>query len=130
MKKLIKTLSILMMSVMLILPAAVSTHAEEVNNDTNEVVEYNTNGAILDNSKTNPNFSKLARAFSPNATINANGVRIRKGPSTSATIAGLLYNGDRVKAYYQAYGDGKWFYYIETESGIKGYVVTSYLTFD
>lgn len=111
MKKLIKTLSILMMSAMMILPAAVSTQAEEVNNDTNEVVTY-------------------AKAKFGNATINADGVRIRKGPGTSATIVGLLYKGDRVKTYYQAYGDGKWFYYIETESGVKGYVVTSYLNYD
>ena len=111
MKKLMKSLSILMMSAMLILPTAISTQAEEINNDTKEVVTY-------------------AEAKFGNATINADGVRIRKGPSTSATIVGLLYKGDRVKASYQAYGDGKWFYYIETESGVKGYVVTSYLTFN
>lgn len=114
MKKLIKTLSILMMSAMLILPAAVSTQAEEVNNNTKEVVEYSTRAT---------------------KTIKGNGVYLRKGPSTSSASLGQLNYGDTVdtsSVVYDASGR-KWYRckVISTKSGkldgLEGYVAAQYI---
>lgn len=111
MNKVVKTLSILMMSAILILPVFTTVQAEEINNNTTEVVTY-------------------AKAKFGNASIKGNGIRLRKGPGTSATILGLLYDGDRIKLIHQEYTNGQWWYYIEIESGLKGYILPKYIRYD
>lgn len=106
-----KTVSLLMAGAMVILPVTMSVQANQVSNNT-KIVNATTKNVF------------------GNAKIKGDGVRIRKGPSTSATIAGTLYKGDRVQAKYQAYGDGLWWYYCKTESGIEGYIATKYIQFD
>lgn len=113
MKKLIKTLSILMMSAMLILPAAVSTQAEEVDNDTKEVVEYNMQEA-------------------PNGFISTNNVNLRKGPNTSTASLGQLNYQDLVYATNVGYDyTGRKWYYCKVLSGNnkgkEGYVAAEYV---
>ena len=110
MKKFKKVVSLLMMSAMLVLPTVMPVQAEEVNNiDTKEAVVYNTN--------------KFG-----NATIKGDGIRIRKEPNTndSTPILGLLYDGNRVEIITQSYSYGTFWYYIKTESGIKGFIQTRY----
>lgn len=97
------------MSAMLVLPTAMPVQAEEVqNNDVKETVVYNAN-----------DFG--------NASITGNDVRIRKQPNTndSTPILGLLYDGDRVEIIQQLYTNGTYWYYIKTESGIKGFILAN-----
>ncbi|MDE5781420.1 MAG: SH3 domain-containing protein [Lachnospiraceae bacterium] len=106
-----KSVSLLMAGAMVFLPVSMSAQAKEVPNNTKIV-----------NTVTEKVFG--------NAKIKGNGVRIRKGPGTSATVVGLLYKGDRVQADYQAYGDGKWWYHCKTQSGLEGYIAVEYLDFN
>ena len=100
-----------MMSATLILPVAMPVRAEEVKNNTTEVVTY-------------------AKAKYGNATITGDGVRIRKSPSTSATIVGLLYKDDRVQTGAFCHWDGRDWVYCVTKSGLAGYVTTDYIKKD
>lgn len=114
MKKFKRALSLLMMSAMLVLPTAMPVQAGEVqNNDVKETVVYNAN-----------NFG--------NASITGNDVRIRKVPNTddSTPILGLLYDGDRVEIIQELYTNGTFWYYIKTESGIKGFIETDHVMKD
>ena len=111
MKKFKKVLSLLMMSAMLVLPMAMPVQADEIQNNTNEVETYAT------------------KKFG-NASIKGDGVRIRETSSTTATILGLLYTGDRVQIINQIYSNGSWWYYIKTESGVKGFILTQYAKYD
>lgn len=111
MKNFKRTLSLLLMSAMLILPISVPAHAKEIDNYTKETVTYET-------------------ASYYNAKITGDGVRIRKSPSTASDSSiGLLYKGDKVHIFYEAYGSGLRWYYVETQSGIKGYVAAQYVQY-
>lgn len=109
MKKFKKTLSLLMISAMLILPISMPVQAKKIDNNTRETVTYNT-------------------ASYWNAKIIGDGVRIRRSPSTGTdTSIGLLYNGDKVHILNEASGSGLRWYYVETQSGLKGYVAAQYI---
>lgn len=62
--------------------------------------------------------------------INADGVRVRRTPSTSGTVVGLFYKGDEVEIGDAIYtGSGyTWYYVINIRTGVSGYVVTQYVT--
>lgn len=86
MKKLKKVLSLLMMSAMLILPTAISAQAEEVKNDTKEVVTNNTNETIAST-------QSIPSGYTIKATINANNVNLR---NYSGVSLGQLHKGEVV----------------------------------
>ncbi len=110
MKKLVKTLSILMMSAILILPVSMPVQAEEIDNDTNESVTYD-----------------IAAYW--NAKITGDGVNIRYGASLSTAVLGQLYTGDLVHVFYETDGSGLRWCYIRTHSGITGYVAAQYVQY-
>lgn len=62
--------------------------------------------------------------------VNADGVRVRSDYSTSSSVNGLLYKGDWVEVGDETYsGSGyTWKYVISSSRGIRGYIVTDYLT--
>ena len=64
------------------------------------------------------------------ATVNGNGVRVRSKASTSGTIKGLLYKGDRVFVY-KSYttSDGIWCDIERLSDGLTGFVKRDYLTY-
>ena len=112
MKKFIKKSVVLLMAgAMVVLPVTMSVQAKVVSNDTKIV-------------------NAVTKKAYGNATITGNGVRIRKTPSTSATILGMLYKGDRVKTGTFCHWDGRDWVYCVTESGIAGYVTTDYIKKD
>lgn len=66
--------------------------------------------------------------FTSTYRITGNGVRIRKTPSTSAEIKGLLYKGDLVTGYETTIKEGYEWMKVESQTtGIIGWVVTSYV---
>lgn len=102
-----------MAGAMVILPAAMSVQAEEVNNDTKEVVEYSTRATR-------------------NGTVNADNVYLRSGPSMTSKKLGQLNKDDKVKitsTVTDIYAR-EW-YYCEVLSGqntgLKGYVYAQYV---
>ncbi len=60
------------------------------------------------------------------AYINGDHVNFRKEPSTSSDILGVFYEGDKVKLLKTS-PENNW-YYVESESGKKGYVYADYVT--
>ena len=110
MKNFKRTLSLLMMSAMLILPISMPVQAEEIDNYTKEIITYNT-------------------ASYWNAKITGDGVRIRKGASLSTDVLGHLYTGDKVHVFFETDGSGLRWCYIETQSGITGYVAAQYVQY-
>ncbi len=113
MKKFKRTLSLLMMSTMLILPVSAPVQAKEIDNCTKESVTYN-----------NEQYG--------NATIIANNVNIRKGPGTSYTSLGQLNYGDRIKLSTSIVHDtsGRVWQSCYTESGLFGFVALDYVRKD
>lgn len=114
MKKLIKTLTIFMMGVILILPAATSVQAKNVNNDTKEVVIYSTKEAA-------------------NAFIITDNVNLRKSPSTSSPCLGQLNSGDLVYAISAGHDtSGRMWYRCNVKTGrnkgLEGYVAAEFVT--
>lgn len=79
MKKIIKSLSILMMTTMIILPTAVSTQAEEI-----EDITIGQETAVT---------QSIPSGFTKKATINANNVNLRNGSWVSL---GQLHKGDTI----------------------------------
>lgn len=64
------------------------------------------------------------------AYVNANGLRVRSKASTSGTIIGLLYSGDKVKVDRTVTNsEGTWCYIRAVSSGVSGYVSKQYLSF-
>lgn len=86
MKKFKKVLSLLMMSAMLVLPMAMPVQADEVKNDTKEVVTYNTN-------EINASTQSIPSGYTIKATINANNVNLR---NYSGVSLGQLHKGEVV----------------------------------
>ena len=113
MKKFKRSLSLLMMSAMLILPISLPAQAKEIDNYTKESVTYNT-------------------AKYGNATIIANNVNIRKGPGTSYASLGQLNYGDRIKLSTSIVHDasGRVWQSCYTESGLFGFVALNYVQKD
>ena len=63
--------------------------------------------------------------------INANGVNLRSGPSTSYASLGLMYYGDAVGVYGDMTVSGPWLYaYVNSGNcdGKSGYVYDDYIT--
>lgn len=121
MRKLKLFSSLLMISALFILITSVPVRAEEIaDNNTNK------NGIVE---------TAAASSFSTKAKITGDGVRIRKTPSYSGTVLGMLYKGDKVKvdvvrtAYPVINGSMTTWYYCKTESGIVGYIYGSYVQF-
>lgn len=111
MKKFKTVLSLLMISTILVLPNAISAQAEEVVDNINEIETYST-------------------ARFGNAHITGDGVNIRRSSTLSSTVIGQLYKGDGVKILGEAYGSGLKWYYVELESGIRGYVAAQYVAYN
>lgn len=65
-------------------------------------------------------------ASETDAYVNDDGVNFRKEPSTSSEIIGVFYQGDKVKLL-KTTAQNNW-YYVESESGEKGYVYADYVT--
>ncbi|MCU6763535.1 Bacterial SH3 domain [uncultured Roseburia sp.] len=64
------------------------------------------------------------------AYVNANGLRVRSSASTSGTIVGLLYSGDKVKVDRTVTNsEGTWCYIRAVANGVSGYVSKQYLSF-
>lgn len=62
--------------------------------------------------------------------INANGVYVRRTPSSSGTVVGSLNKGDEVELSDTKYsGSGyTWYYVISIRTGLSGYVQSQYIT--
>lgn len=93
MKKLIKKLSILMMSAIMILSTVVLAQAEEVNNDTEEVVEY----TKMVSASTYASTYAIPSGYTIKATITGNNVNLR---NYSGVSLGQLNKGDVVYLKY------------------------------
>lgn len=61
-----------------------------------------------------------------NAHVVGDGVRLRKNPSTSATILELMYRGETVLINYTQ-SKGTWFYVKRMKTGTWGWVKKSYI---
>lgn len=58
--------------------------------------------------------------------IKGDGVRFRKGPSTSSTILGLFTNGETVDVYYHSDCPSEWFYVYRRKTKQYGFVHSNY----
>lgn len=61
-----------------------------------------------------------------NGIVNGNGVRLRKKPSSSAEIIGLMYDNDRVYIYVNS-STANWYYLKHLSTGNIGYASKSYV---
>ena len=76
--------------------------------------------------------SNSARAIltQPNAEVTADGVRLRKTPSTTGTIVELMYTGETVyveTAKTTTSGGIRWFYVTRIMDGTCGWVSSQYI---
>ena len=76
--------------------------------------------------------SNSARAIltQPNAEVTADGVRLRKTPSTTGTILKLMYYGETVNVNLSkttTSGGIKWYYVTRTMDGTSGWVSSQYI---
>ena len=114
MKKFKRALSLLMMSAMLILPTALPVQADEIDNNTNEVVTV-----------------ASTYSFTGYGQINTNGVYLRQGPSTSSTALEWLTINETVHIDYSksvmSNGAYTWLYVKRSNTGTEGYVAAQYV---
>ena len=115
MKKFKRVVSLLMMSAMLILPTAIPVQAEEVNNNTNEVITV-----------------VSTYSFTGYGLINANGVLLRQGPSVNSTALEWLAINEQVtidysKSVKSSSGAYTWYYVKRLNTQTVGYVSAQYV---
>ncbi|NYI03431.1 SH3 domain-containing protein [Allostreptomyces psammosilenae] len=71
----------------------------------------------------------IVTATSWTATVTTNGVRIRSNHSTSSTILGLAYRGQRFTITRSWYGNGAtWYYGTNRSTGVRGWIHGAYLS--
>ena len=121
MKKFKKTVSLIMMSAILVLPTVMPVQAEEIQN-TEEV------GVVV--------AAVNKSDFETPAKITGDGVRLRKTPGMDGVILESMEKGEKVlvdtnKSVYVA-DQGhlvKWYYCYRTKTKTVGYVYESYVRF-
>lgn len=81
------------------------------------------------NANSNPMVMPMANNYPDgNASIEGNGVRLRKKPSTSATILELMYLGEPVLVNFdKSRGHVSWYYIKRMKTGTWGWVKRQYI---
>lgn len=95
----------------------------------NNLRQYDTNGDGLVYATVNINSVTASQVTgSQNGEVSANGVRLRAGASSTATILELMYNGEAVCIDFGASATANGWYYLERlKTGTWGWASTSYI---
>lgn len=96
----------------------------------NDLSKYDTNGDGLVYATVNINSVALGQVIGyQNGEVVANGVRLRAGSSSTATILELMYNGEAVCIDYgvSASAANGWYYLQRLKTGTWGWASSSYI---
>lgn len=80
----------------------------------------------------NTSVGSMSARIIADATVIADGVRLRKTASTSGTILELMYAGERVRVDWlktNTSGKSGWLYVFRTRTGTSGWVSSQYILY-
>lgn len=131
MKKWVMSILCLMMATIFIYSPNIALASEGMNKQCTQVLEEQNVLEIqilANDSDNNRSLAKIS-TNTANGEVNNNGVRLRKEPSTSATILELMYDGELVWIDWNSYGKGglTWYRVQRIKTGTYGWVSKEYI---
>ena len=125
-KKIMRIFCCIMATLFLSIPGM--AYATEAGNTLIDVVQNYDVQILSTDVKHNRSLAKVT-THTANGEIINNGVRLRKSPSTSATILELMYDGELIWIDWSAYGSAglNWHRVQRIKTGTYGWVSKSYV---